>query len=314
MSGAASTGCAGIDGLTVAAPAKLNLSLAVLARRPDGFHEIESLMVPVTLADTLHVRSRREAGVGLTVSYAGPLAGIEAARDVPTDDRNLVVRAAALLATEAGVDTGLDVHLVKRVPSGAGLGGGSSDAAAVMRAAARLWRLDWGTDRLAELGGRIGSDVPWFFAGGPAIVAGRGEHVTPVAGLPDQAAVIAWPGFGLSTAAVYARCTPDAGRRGDAARLVAALTEGRRGDAERLMANDLEPPARSLSPEIERLLAAISAAGGHAPRLTGSGSACFALTRTEAEAEAIAARLSARGAADPAPCAIAVPVRCTLPH
>jgi 4-diphosphocytidyl-2-C-methyl-D-erythritol kinase len=229
---------------------------------------------------------------------------------VPTDDRNLVVRAATLLAAEAGVETGLDVQLVKRVPSGAGLGGGSSDAAAVIRAAATLWRLDWETARLADVGGRIGSDVPWFFAGGPAIVSGRGEHVTPVAGLPDRAAVIAWPGVALSTAAVYARCSPDAGRRGAAARLVAALAAGRQHDAERLMANDLEPPARALSPAIDRLLEAIAAAGGPAPRLTGSGSACFALTRTLAEAEAIAARLTAHAA----PGGMAVAVRCTLPR
>lgn len=310
MSGADATGGADAAGLTVAAPAKLNLSLAVLARRPDGFHEIESLMVPVTLADTLYVRPRRAPGVGLTVSYAGPLAGVAAAHDVPTDDRNLVVRAATLLAAEAGVETGLDVQLVKRVPSGAGLGGGSSDAAAVIRAAATLWRLDWETARLADVGGRIGSDVPWFFAGGPAIVSGRGEHVTPVAGLPDRAAVIAWPGVALSTAAVYARCSPDAGRRGAAARLVAALAAGRQHDAERLMANDLEPPARALSPAIDRLLEAIAAAGGPAPRLTGSGSACFALTRTLAEAEAIAARLTAHAA----PGGMAVAVRCTLPR
>jgi len=314
VSDADATDGADAGSLTVLAPAKLNLSLAVLARRPDGFHEIESLMVPVTLADTLRVRSRPEPGVGLTVSYAGPLAAADIPRDVPTDGRNLVVRAAELLAAEAGVATGLDVELVKRVPSGAGLGGGSSDAAAVIRAAAALWRLAWTTDRLADLGGRIGSDVPWFFAGGPAIVSGRGERVTPVAGLPERAAVIAWPGVGLSTAAVYGRCTPDAGRRGDAARLVAALAEGRLRDAERLMANDLEPPARAVAPEIDRLLEAIAAAGGPAPRLTGSGSACFALTRTLAEAEAVAARLAARPTAASPPCVMAVPVRCSLPR
>jgi len=314
VSGAGATVGAGAGGLTVLAPAKLNLSLAVLARRPDGFHEIESLMVPVTLADTLHVRGRSEPGVGLTVSYAGPLAGAQVAHDVPTDGTNLVVRAASLLAAEANVKTGLEVALVKRVPSGAGLGGGSSDAAAVIHAAAALWRLDWPAGRLAALGARIGSDVPWFFAGGPAIVSGRGEQVTPVAGLPDRAAVIAWPGVGLSTAAVYARCTPDAGRRGDAAHLVAALAEGRMRDAERLMANALEPPARMLSPGIDRLLEAIATAGGSAPRLTGSGSARFALTRTFAEAEAIAARLSARTTTAAPPCVMAVPVRCTLPR
>jgi len=314
VSGVGVTAGASADSLTVLAPAKLNLSLAVLARRPDGFHEIESLMVPVTLADTLHVRPRSEPGVGLTVSYAGPLAAAAVAHDVPTDGTNLVVRAASLLAAEAGVETGLDVALVKRIPSGAGLGGGSSDAAAVIRAAAAVWRLDWPVSRLAVLGSQIGSDVPWFFAGGPAIVSGRGERVTPVSGLPDRAAVIAWPGVGLSTAAVYARCTPDAGRRGDAAQLVAALTQGRASDAERLMANALEPPARTLSPEIDRLLMAIAAAGGLAPRLTGSGSACFTLTRTLAEAEAIAARLSARAMAAVPPCVMAVAVRCTLPR
>ena len=314
MSGADATDGADAGSLTVLAPAKLNLSLAVLARRPDGFHEIESLMVPVTLADTLRVRSRPEPGVGLNVSYAGPLAAAAVPREVPTDGRNLVVRAAELLAADAGVGTGLDVELVKRVPSGAGLGGGSSDAAAVIRAAAAIWRLDWPPARLADVGARIGSDVPWFFAGGPAIVAGRGERVTPVAGLPDRAAVIAWPGVGLSTAAVYARCTPDAGRRGEAAELVAALIGGHDRDAERLMANDLEPPARSLSPEIDRLLEAITAAGGRGPRLTGSGSACFALTRTVAEAEMIAARLSTRIATASPPCVMAVPVRCTRPR
>lgn len=304
------------DGLTVLAPAKLNLSLAVLARRPDGFHEIESLMVPVSLADTLHVRPRAAPGVGLRVAYAGELArgpGAALARDVPVDDTNLVVRAAEMLAAEAGIATGLDVDLVKRIPSGAGLGGGSSDAAAVIRAAAAVWRLDWPIERLAAIGARIGSDVPWFFADSAAIASGRGERVEPVAGLPDLAAVIACPADGLSTAAVYARCVPDAGRRGDAARLVAALASGGLHAAEPWMANALEAPARSLAPRIDRLLTALADAGGFAPRLTGSGSACFALARTTAEAEAVAARLRSRcESADP-PCAAVFAVRCTRP-
>ena len=305
------------DGLTIFAPAKLNLSLAVLARRPDGFHEIESLMVPVSLADTLHVRPRREPGVGLRVSYAGELArgpGAALARDVPTDDRNLVVRAADLLAAEAGVTTGLDIDLVKQVPSGAGLGGGSSDAAAVIRAAAALWRLDWPTARLAALGARIGSDVPWFFAVGPAVASGRGETIDPVQGLPELSAVIACPATGLSTAAVYARCVPDPSRRGEAARLVSALSAGGLAAAAPFMTNALEAPARSLSPDIERLLTAIADAGGFAPRLTGSGSACFTLTRTFAEAEAIAARLQARSSTANPPCAAVFAVRCATPR
>jgi len=304
------------DGLTVLAPAKLNLSLAVLGRRADGFHEIESLMVPVSLADTLHLRPRAAPGVGLRVAYAGELGrgpGAALARDVPIDRTNLVVRAVEMLAAEAGITTGLDVDLVKRIPSGAGLGGGSSDAAAAIRAAATLWRLDWPVERLAVLGGRIGSDVPWFFGGSAAIVSGRGECVEPVAGLPDVAAVIACPSGGLSTAAVYGRCVPDAGRRGDAARLVGALRTGGLRAAEPWMTNALESPARSLSPEIDRLLAALADAGGFAPRLTGSGSGCFALARTLAEAEAIAARLTARTVEPDPPCAAAFAVRCAMP-
>lgn len=202
---------------------------------------------------------------------------------------------------------------MKRIPSGAGLGGGSSDAAAVIRAAATLWRLDWPTERLAAVGGCIGSDVPWFFSGGPAIASGRGERIEPVTGLTDLAAVIACPATGLSTAAVYGRCVPDAGRAGDAARLLAALASGGLHSAEPFMVNALEPPARSLSPDIDRLLAALADAGGFAPRLTGSGSACFTLTRSLAEAEAIAARLTARRDGPHPPCAAVFAVRCTWP-
>jgi 4-diphosphocytidyl-2-C-methyl-D-erythritol kinase len=299
-------------GTTVRAPAKLNLSLAVLERRADGFHEIESLMVPVSLADTLHVAPAAAPGIRLRVRYgaglaAGPAAAL--ARDVPADAGNLVVRAADLLAREAGIDRGLDIELVKEIPSGAGLGGGSSDAAAVLAAAARVWGLDWSTDRLAALGARIGSDVPWFFAGGAAIASGRGERIDPVGGLPPLAAVIGCPATGLSTAAVYGRCVPDAARRGDAARLAAALASGGLRAALPFLHNDLESPARSLSPAIDRLLAALGAAGGFAPRLTGSGSACFALAHTLAEAEAVAARLAARCSAADAPCAAVFAVR-----
>jgi len=303
-------------GVTVVAPAKLNLSLAVLSRRPDGFHEIESLMVPVSLADTLHVRRRVEPGVELSLTYgpsltAGPAAAL--ARAIPTDGRNLVVRAAEALAREAGVETGLAITLVKNVPSEAGLGGGSSDAAATIAAAARLWRLDWSRERLAAIGATIGSDVPWFFAAGPAIASGRGEHIEPVAELPAFAAVIACPATGLSTAAVYARCVPDPSRRGDARRLVAALATGDLAAAAPFMTNALEPPARALSPDVDAVLAALAEAGGVAPRLTGSGSACFALVPTAAEAEVVAARLGQLRDAGRAPCAGIFVVRLAAP-
>jgi 4-diphosphocytidyl-2-C-methyl-D-erythritol kinase len=304
------------DRVTVLAAAKLNLSLAVLARRDDGFHEIESLMVPVSLADTLHVRRSDTPGIRLRVAFGGALAagyGTALARDVPTDARNLVVRAAELLAREAGIRPELDIELVKRIPSGAGLGGGSSDAAAMIEAAARIWRLDWPRERLAEIGSVIGSDVPWFFAGGPAIASGRGERIDRLAGLPPLAAVIACPTVGLSTAAVYGRCLPDAARRGDAGRLAAALATGGLEAGLPFMTNALEPPARSLSPEIDEVLESLTAAGGFAPRLTGSGSACFSLAATIHEAQGVAARLTSRTEASSAVPAVFV-VRLAAPE
>ena len=276
--------------------AKLNLSLAVIARRADGFHEIESLMVPVSLSDTIRGRRRKEPGVGLRVRFAGPLAtrpDAMRAHDVPADGSNLVVRAVAALASAAGVSEGLEIDLVKRIPAGAGLGGGSSDAAAGLRLAARLWRLDWPAARLAELGAGIGSDIPWFCAGVPAIARGRGELLEAVPRLPALAAVIACPATGLSTAAVYAGCRPDPSRRGEAARLAVALARGGLEAARPFLHNTLEDAARSLSPDVGTVLTALETAGGFAPRLTGSGSACFALARSVREARGVAARLHA---------------------
>ena len=283
---------------TVHAPAKLNLSLSVLDRRPDGFHEIESLMVPVTLHDTLHLRVTDAVDIRLRVRFGGRLGEPAAAplrRDVPTDASNLVVRAARMLAEEAGVTQGLDIELVKEIPSGAGLGGGSSDAAAILMAASAAWGLDWPRERLAAIGSRIGSDIPWFFAGGPAIATGRGERIEPVAGIPPLSAVIACPAVGLSTASVYKQCVPDAGHRGSAARLAEALRGGHAKVAQSLMHNTLEPPARQLCPDVGRLLDGMARAGAVQPMLTGSGSACFALARTVTEARGIAARLDAAG-------------------
>ncbi len=282
--------------ITAAAPAKLNLSLAVLERRADGFHGIESLMVGVSLADTLRLSGSETNGISLTIRSAGCLAsprGNQLVCDVPADATNLVVRAVTALAAEAGIEPALEIELVKEIPAGAGLGGGSSDAAAAIRLAAAAWSLDWPTERLAAIGSRLGSDIPWFFAGGPAVARGRGEVIDPVPDLVPLAAVIAMPAVGLSTPAVYKACTPEPLRAGEADRLAQALATGDLPAALPLMHNSLEAPARSLCPEIDRLLADLGHAGGLAPRLTGSGSACFTLCRTLAEARSIAARLSA---------------------
>jgi 4-diphosphocytidyl-2-C-methyl-D-erythritol kinase len=282
--------------VTIHAPAKLNLSLAVTERRADGYHDIESLMVPVTLHDTLHVTPTAEPGISLRVRWGGKLARLAPAfsGDVPAGPSNLVVRAAEALAREAGVDRGLEIDLLKQIPAGAGLGGGSSDAAALLQAAADAWQIDWPVERLAALGATLGSDIPWFFAGGPAVVSGRGDQVRQVEGIPPLPAVIVKPAVSLSTAAVYGECRPDASRRGDADLLAVAMRRGLRGTIP-LLHNALESPARAVAPEVNRLLDDLRRAGGLHPMLTGSGSACFTLARTVVEARRVAARMEALG-------------------
>ena len=287
-----------VDELVLNAPAKLNLSLAVLDRRQDGFHEIESLMVPVSISDRLHVR-RAPAGVfSLEVVFAGKIGcetGQSLARDVPDDESNLVLRAARLLAERAGSDAGLTIRLEKHIPSGAGLGGGSSDAAAAFLAAVKLWNLDWSLDQLATLSAELGSDIPWFFAGTAGVVGGRGEQVTPVEGIPAYDVVIACPSEGLSTARVYAACEPDAHRRGHALALATALQDDSLRQAFPLMHNSLQQPAQNLAPSVNRLLMDMAKHNALHPILTGSGSACFSLCRTTHEARQLAASLEAAG-------------------
>ena len=287
-----------MEELVLDAPAKLNLSLAVLDRRHDGFHEIESLMVPVSVSDRLHVQ-RAPAGVfSLEVTFAGKI-GCETdqslARDVPEDESNLVLRSARLLAERAHCDAGLIIRLEKHIPSGAGLGGGSSDAAATFLAAVKLWNLDWSLDQLATLSAELGSDIPWFFSGSAGVVGGRGEQVAPVEGIPAYDVVIACPSEGLSTAQVYAACEPDAQRRGEAAALATVLQGDSLRQALPLMHNSLQKPAQDLAPSVNRLLADMAKHNAFHPILTGSGSACFSLCRTTYEARQLATSLEAAG-------------------
>jgi len=208
---------AAADAVILRPRAKLNLGLAVLARRSDGFHEIESLMVPVSLADRLRVRARNDdTAINLSVRFSERLVSWPAgglAREVPGGEENLVIRAARALAEAEGVGRGLEIDLVKEIPAAAGLGGGSSDAAAVLLAASLAWGIEPSPERLVELAAGLGSDVPWFLGGSAAIVRGRGEAVEPVAGIPSLPVVIALPAAGCPTAEVYRRCTPGRGAR-----------------------------------------------------------------------------------------------------
>jgi 4-diphosphocytidyl-2-C-methyl-D-erythritol kinase len=302
-------------GLVVQAPAKLNLFFEVLAKRADGYHEIETLVYPIDLFDTLyftddpggHVRLTCELGCGWTEKGDRHLL-CEAPEgpsrqkvpvpfflgDVPGGPENLVVRAVELLRQRAGVARGATMRLVKRIPSAAGLGGGSSDAAAALKAANIAWNLGWSDAQLADVGAALGSDVPLFFAGGPAVCRGRGEKVAAVAGLGRLDLVVVRPPAGLSTAAVYGACRR-AARPQPVEPLVAALARGDLAAAGRLLFNRLEEAARGLSPWIRRLLAELATLNCLGYGMTGSGSCCFGLCRHARHARRTASRLQARG-------------------
>ncbi len=181
--------------ISLRAPAKINLFLRVVGRRPDGYHDIESVMQMVGLYDDVSVRPRRR---GFEIRVQGA--------DLPSGSGNLVYDAAVAFAKQAGVTAGASIRLIKHIPIGAGLGGGSSDAAATLIALNRLWELRWPRSRLAEVGAVLGSDVPFFFQGPTAWVTGRGERVRRIARprlagepRPSAWAVLVNPGFPVST-------------------------------------------------------------------------------------------------------------------
>ncbi|MEX2112036.1 MAG: 4-(cytidine 5'-diphospho)-2-C-methyl-D-erythritol kinase [Pirellulales bacterium] len=284
-------------GVLVRAPAKLNLFFEVLAKRSDGFHEVETLMAPISLCDTLVATPGPAGSLTVACRWAAPGDGAQLASacgPLPDEKDNLAFRAVALLRARAGCQQGLHIELLKRIPSTAGLGGGSSDAAAALVAANEVWNLGWSRAALAELAAELGSDVPFFLYPGAAICRGRGERVEPVAGLGRLDFVLVRPPEGLSTAAVYSRWrVADRPRRVEPA--VAALALGDLRLLRGAMHNQLEAAAESLSPWVGRLRQELAAAGCGAVQLSGSGSAYFGVCHHARHARRIAQRLRTRG-------------------
>ncbi len=234
------------------APAKLNLILHVTGRRPDGYHEIQTVFQLLDLADHLHFTPRGDR----QIRRVGGPAEIPAAED-------LCLRAAARLQAAAGMPPGVDIRLEKRIPIQGGLGGGSSDAATTLVALNEIWGLQLGTEALAAIGLELGADVPLFVHGRSAWAEGVGERLTPLQ-LPQMHYAIVFPGVGISTAEVFqaselTRKTPKTTIRG-------FLKAGG--------LNDCEPVVTGRSPEVRRALAWLSARGD--ARLTGTGSCVFA--------------------------------------
>jgi 4-diphosphocytidyl-2-C-methyl-D-erythritol kinase len=251
--------------LRCTAPGKVNLYLHVTGRRPDGYHTLESLVVFTRLGDVVAVKPASTLRLSVTGPFASAIADVDPAE-------NLAMRAATALARRFSVRTGADIALRKNLPVAAGIGGGSSDAAATLRLLDRLWCLDAPPVVLSGIAADIGADVPVCLAGRPSLVAGIGETCRPLAALPAWWLVLANPGRPLPTAAVFARFDLEAmrGTRGVSGRGDVALDRIRRA------ANDLDGSARLLVPEIDSLISALAGSRGcHLARLSGSGPTCF---------------------------------------
>ncbi len=276
-------------GLRVRAPAKLNLFLEVLGRRPDGYHEIESLMVTVDLYDILTIQNDPSGQIHLVCDDPA----------LPTDESNLVVKAAQRLRARVNLPLGASIDLRKSIPAQAGLAGGSSDAAATLVGLNLVWNLQLPTETLASIAGEIGSDVAFFLHAPAAICRGRGEIVEPIdlSLLPPLQFVLVCPPLGVSTADVYRRLVVPARPR-SIGPIVDALT---RGDSSALgseIFNRLQPVAESLEPDLIRVREEWETLGpslldGYA--MSGSGSASFGLARTRDAAWNAAERFGASG-------------------
>jgi 4-diphosphocytidyl-2-C-methyl-D-erythritol kinase len=250
----------------VAAPAKINWFLHVVGRRPDGYHLLQSLFVLIDWADTLHFERRAD----------GALRRHDLAAELPTDD--LTLKAARMLQAESGCTAGADISVDKRVPWGAGLGGGSSDAASTLLALNRLWDLHWPRTRLQMLAARLGADVPFFIGGCNALVEGIGECLTPIA-VPQQWLAVVKPAAGLATADVYGH--PALVRNTPSARLTGFLADASQPGfwGSSWGRNDLQPPAEDRCPEVVQAAEWLQRNFGNS-RMTGSGSAVFARNGT----------------------------------
>ncbi len=274
--------------ITITAPAKINLTLRILGKRADGYHALESVMQTVSLVDTLLIQSARELSFHCdthSLNYAN----------------NLVLKAARLLRDETGCNMGARITLEKNIPTRAGLGGGSSDAANTLVGLDKLWGLKLPVSDLAALAARLGSDIPFFLYAPTALISGRGEVVTPLPAPPSYNIVLVKPKTGLPTPQVYAElhAAPlqpmKEGYAPETTAMLAALAQGDSAAIAAQLVNDLQATAFRLLPALAQLRDKMLASGALAACLSGSGSAIFAICPDASTAHQIAKKLHHQG-------------------
>jgi 4-diphosphocytidyl-2-C-methyl-D-erythritol kinase len=265
----------------ITAPAKINLTLDILGRRPDGYHELRSVVTAVDLCDELEAQPRPEPGVDLTCTDGR----------VPSDRSNLVWRAAERLARSCNIEPAVRLRLAKTIPPGAGLGGGSSDAAAAMLLLARWWHLQPGLAALSQMAADLGSDVPFFLRCGTALITGRGETVQPMPYQPPGCVLLIMPPLQVSTAEVYSAFSPSDAR----ARPSEEAWEKPPASVHQLSDccyNSLRPAAERVCPALASIRSRVERLGLRTVHLSGSGSAMFVLLADRQEARQWADRIA----------------------
>ncbi len=267
--------------------AKVNLFLRVLGRREDRYHELETILHGISLADEIDVTATDSKDVEIDMELGPALAG-----DMPEREDNLMWHAARALIAKGAVNRGVRVRLIKHIPIGAGLGGGSGNAAGALVALNELWAAGLDYDDLVAMAASVGSDVPYCIDGGTSLATARGESLTP---LPSPAEM--WFVLGVSRVPLHTRevyeAWDDLGQRGDssAAAMTMALGAGDVAEVASLLHNDLEPAAFVLRPELQAKRAALVEAGALGASLSGSGPTVFGVARNEAHAAEVAARV-----------------------
>lgn len=255
--------------LLVKAPAKINLSLDVLGKREDGYHEVEMIMTTIDLADRLE----------LTLLDKDEIKIVSHNRFVPDDHRNLAYQAAHLLKNRFNVKQGVSIAIEKVIPVAAGLAGGSSDAAAALRGLNKLWQLGLTIDELAEIGAEIGSDVSFCVYGGTALATGRGELIQALPAPPTCWVILAKPFIGVSTAEVYRRLNKQGLKHPKTLAMIKAIEDQSYSDVCAHLSNVLESVTLKMHPEVNQIKEQMQRFGADAVLMSGSGPTVFGLAQ-----------------------------------